>query len=384
MSAAAPRIAFHAPLKPPDHPTPSGDRRIARLTLDALRRAGCRAEIASRRRSLDLTGDPAVQARRIAEAEAEAAALIEAWRPDPPAAWLTYHCYWKAPDLLGPLVAAALNLPYLITEPSLSPRRREGPWAAYAAAAEAAIRAADALLWTTRRDLPMLEAAGLGARLTALPAFLDPGPAPAPRAAEAAGPLRLLAAGMMRPGDKLASYRALAAALGAARALDWRLEIAGDGAARAEVEAAFSGFGGRVRFLGALEADGLGEAFARAELLVWPGVGEGVGMIFLEAQAAGLPALAEDRPGPRDVVFAWRALPPPGAPEAFAEALAAAAADRAGLRRAGAAARRRVEAAHSLDAAAARLAAVLQGLGVRTGAAAEDAAARVSAEGDWT
>src|SRR5258705_179814 len=29
------RIAFYAPLKPPSHPVPSGDRRIARLLLQA-------------------------------------------------------------------------------------------------------------------------------------------------------------------------------------------------------------------------------------------------------------------------------------------------------------------------------------------------------------
>ena len=34
------RIAFYAPLKPPDHPVPSGDRRMARLLMAALATAG--------------------------------------------------------------------------------------------------------------------------------------------------------------------------------------------------------------------------------------------------------------------------------------------------------------------------------------------------------
>jgi len=34
------RLAFYAPLKPPDHPVPSGDRRISRLLIQALERAG--------------------------------------------------------------------------------------------------------------------------------------------------------------------------------------------------------------------------------------------------------------------------------------------------------------------------------------------------------
>ena len=57
------RIAFYAPLKPADHPTPSGDRRIGRLFLDALRRAGHQPFVASRLRSYDGAGDTRRQAR---------------------------------------------------------------------------------------------------------------------------------------------------------------------------------------------------------------------------------------------------------------------------------------------------------------------------------
>src|SRR4051812_6266828 len=34
------RVAFYAPMKPPDHPVPSGDRRMAQLLLAALGFAG--------------------------------------------------------------------------------------------------------------------------------------------------------------------------------------------------------------------------------------------------------------------------------------------------------------------------------------------------------
>jgi hypothetical protein len=50
-------LAFYAPLKSPDHPTPSGDRRMARALVDALGRTGRQVEIACRLRSYDLTGD---------------------------------------------------------------------------------------------------------------------------------------------------------------------------------------------------------------------------------------------------------------------------------------------------------------------------------------
>src|SRR6266849_2463197 len=55
------RIAFYAPLKPPTHGTPSGDRRVAGLLMDALARAGHRVQLASTFRTYDGDGDAARQ-----------------------------------------------------------------------------------------------------------------------------------------------------------------------------------------------------------------------------------------------------------------------------------------------------------------------------------
>ncbi len=89
------RIAFYAPLKPPDHPVPSGDRRMARLLVEALRRAGHRVELASRLRSREPQGDPLRQRAIAARGRRTAERLIAAWRARPvaerPAAWFTYH-----------------------------------------------------------------------------------------------------------------------------------------------------------------------------------------------------------------------------------------------------------------------------------------------------
>jgi glycosyltransferase involved in cell wall biosynthesis len=351
MSAA--RIAFYAPMKPPDHPVPSGDRRIARLTLAALGRAGFAPELASRLRSLDMAGDAAAQARLVAAAEAEVRRLVARLAPAPPALWFTYHCYWKAPDLIGPAVSGALGIPYAISEASLSPHRREGPWADFAARAEAAIGRAGRLFWTTPRDRPALEAAGYGARMVHLPAFLDPGPAPAPR--PAGRPLRLLTVAMMRPGDKLESYRRLAAGL-ARLGGEWHLTVAGHGDAMAEVQELLAPFAARLTLRPDIaEPEALVPLYQAADLMVWPGVNEGVGMAWLEAQAAGLPVVAEDGPAARALIGGGR-LAPPGDAGALAEAIRAAAAGREALSRA---ARAHVEAHHSLEAAAAVLKASL-------------------------
>jgi glycosyltransferase involved in cell wall biosynthesis len=336
-------------MKAPDHPTPSGDRHIARLTMQALALAGFSATCVSRLRTLDMSGDPAVQAGLRTEATAETARLIDELTPRPPALWFTYHCYYKAPDLIGPAVADALAIPYVIAEASISPKRLGGPWAGYAASAQAAIDRADRLFWTTTRDRPALEAAGHGAKMIHLPAFVDPGPKSGLR--PAGGPLTLLTVAMMRPGDKLESYRRLAAAL-AQLPGDWQLKVVGHGAARDAVLALLAPCSDRLILIDDIDdASLIRPHYEAADLFVWPGVNEGVGMVWLEAQAAGLPVIAEDGPAARAVIGGG-GLSPPDDPAAFATAIIEAAANRLVL---GRAARIHVEAHHSLDAAAATL-----------------------------
>ena len=62
------RIAFYAPMKPPNHPVPSGDRRMARLLIRALDLAGHEVSVASRLRSWEGRGDRKKQSRIRADA----------------------------------------------------------------------------------------------------------------------------------------------------------------------------------------------------------------------------------------------------------------------------------------------------------------------------
>ena len=57
------RVAFYAPLKPPGHRVPSGDRRLARLLLRAIAKSGNAVSVASRMRAFDGSGDTARQDR---------------------------------------------------------------------------------------------------------------------------------------------------------------------------------------------------------------------------------------------------------------------------------------------------------------------------------
>src|SRR5689334_6749389 len=126
------RIAFYAPLKSPTHGTPSGDRRVAGLLMDALAAAGHRVEVASTFRTYDGDGDAARQAALRAQGEALASELAAQYLAMPardrPQLWFTYHLYCKAPDWLGPSISRALGIPYVIAEASHAEKRAKGPW----------------------------------------------------------------------------------------------------------------------------------------------------------------------------------------------------------------------------------------------------------------
>jgi phosphatidyl-myo-inositol dimannoside synthase len=65
----------------------------------------------------------------------------------------------------------------------------------------------------------------------------------------------------------------------------------GDDRERLEMLADQEGVASRVRFMGALDAAALIDAYRMADLFVMPSIGEGFGIAFLEAMACGTPAL---------------------------------------------------------------------------------------------
>lgn len=258
-------------------------------------------ELVSRLRIRDATGDRQTQDRIFEAAEHEIARLAA---EKPPALWLTYHSYYKAPDLLGPRLSRAWGIPYAIVEGTRASSRLTGPYARFAKAAELACDSAALIFYLTEYDREALQRDRVdGQQIVLLRPFLAKERlAPVPSRDCLSEDTKLVACGMFRDGDKLASYKALALALGRVRSTTWSLTIIGDGPARVEVERLFSPFGNRIVFSGTLQQDAVASEFRRSDLLVWPGVGEAFGMVYLEAQAQGCPVLAEDRVGVRDVV----------------------------------------------------------------------------------
>jgi glycosyltransferase involved in cell wall biosynthesis len=351
-------IAFYAPMKPPNDPVPSGDRTMARALLAALEGAKLgEVLLMSRLRSRDGKGDPIAQDRILQKAEFEIERLASGPRPD---LWLTYHSYYKAPDLLGPRLSRHWGIPYVLIEATRASSRLKGPYARFAKAAETACDAADVIFYLTEYDREALERDRVpGQRLAFLRPFLAVESLPLWQPHPKSDTFRLLACAMFRAGDKLASYRTLAAALALVRSQAWSLRIIGDGPARAEVEALFSQFGDRVAFLGALDQDQVAGELRDGDLLVWPGVGEAFGMVYLEAQAQGCPVLAEDRQGVRDVVRDGGRLVPADDPSGYAKAIDAFISDVDGRLAAGRSGRDQIAAEHLLPSARAALTAGL-------------------------
>jgi glycosyltransferase involved in cell wall biosynthesis len=354
------RIAFYAPLKPPDHPVPSGDRRVAQLLLATLRLAGHHPVIAARWRSYEGHGDGARQARLAALGHRFAERLIRRARAEPataPELWFTYHLYHKAPDWLGPAVTGALAIPYVIAEASFAPKQAGGPWGVGHRAVGRAIGVADLVIGLNPADregvLPLLADPG---RWMPLKPFLDPGAYAATKTA-GPGPPRLIVVAMMRHGAKLASYRLLGDALGRLLDLDWSLEVIGDGPARAEVERALAPLTGRIIWSGALAVTAVAGRLAAADLFVWPAIDEAFGMALLEAQASGLPVVAGAAGGVGAIVVPEETglLVEPGDAVGFAAAVRSLILDRRRRARFATAARRQVMTEHGLAAAARRL-----------------------------
>jgi glycosyltransferase involved in cell wall biosynthesis len=372
------RIAFYAPLKSPTHGTPSGDRRVAGLLMDALAHAGHRVQLASTFRSYDGDGDEARQRALRVQGEAYAGQLADEWRAGPaeqrPRLWFTYHLYYKAPDWLGPAVSEALGIPYVIAEASYAPKRAYGPWALGHEGSAAAIRKAALVLSPSRDDIPGLEQIMDSKRILYLPPFLDTAPYAAAMAARAASRAELVkdwgldpdvpwiaVVAMMRAGDKLASYRSLASALQLLDDQPWQLVVAGDGAVRPEVEKLFDR---RAHFLGSLGQRRIAEVLAACDLCAWPAVNEAYGMALLEAQAAGMPVVSCATRGVPEVVLDGRTgiLVRYGDETALADAMRELLLNGERRRALGREAARYVAAERSLEAASAKLGAALAAL----------------------
>jgi len=325
-------IALYAPLKPLDHPDPSGDRTIGRELAAALTDQGVHLVVPSRFRSRWFSARPALWLAALTERRR---ALEEASRSRV-ALWLTYHTYYKSPDVIGPYVARELNIPYVIfqgiysTKPKRSLKTRLG----YICNRRALTQAR--LVFSNRRlDLENLRRIVPEERLV----YVVPGIDPRMFAfdGQARRELRrswgvtdepvVMTAAMFRDDVKTRSLVFLLEQLGELSRQGQRffLILVGDGETRERLTAlAAAELPGCHRFLGLVPRESLGAIFGAGDVFAFPGIRESLGMVYLEAQAAGLPVVAFADGGVAEVVRHGRTglLTPPDDASAYREALA--------------------------------------------------------------
>lgn len=301
------RIAFYAPFKPLGHPNPSGDLTIGTGLHDFLSRGNEVVQV-SHLRNRWIYWKPwqwplACLERLRAERAAKGCDL-----------WLTYHTYYKAPDLLGPFCARRLSVPYAVFQGIYSTKTRRSlkTYPGFLLN-RAALRAASVVFSNKQDDLTNLARIISNDRLHYVPPGIFPEQfAFDPKARER---LRrewgtgdrsvILSAAMFRDDVKTQGLTFLLETCGklAAQGKDFLLALAGDGVMRPHLEAlAREQLPGRVIFLGKVPREKLFENYSAADVFAFPGIRESLGMVFLEAQSCGLPVVAFDGWGIPEVV----------------------------------------------------------------------------------
>lgn len=339
---------------------------MARLLIAALSRGGHEIEVVSRLRTHMGRPDPEMTQSLQALSKKETARIADRWRVDGAAdAWFTYHPYYKAPDFIGAELSKRFSIPYVTCEASYARKRDVGEWGSLQALLKKQLGQAALNIYFTERDREGLSQIIRPQLLAELKPFIDvQGRKQAPMRSK--GQAELITVAMMREGDKFDSYRMLAASLNLLPNLSWRLTIVGDGPAAQKVKALFRTLpGDRIRWMGVLPAEAIPAELCKAHLYLWPGFGEAYGMAYLEAQAAGLPVIAQDVAGVPSVVRNGETgiLVPQGDVSAFADAVRRCIGTPEEARRLGDEAHRFVRSERSLDQAADRLNVLLSQIG---------------------
>lgn len=305
------RIAFYCPNKPLDHPNPSGDLVIAKGLRTALTLFGHECAEITKFRSRWFW--QSFQGWMTAFAGFLRA--LRTTRRFSPHVWITYHTYYKSPDVIGPWISRFLRIPYVLVQPMFGTRRRKNSRTRIGYYLNRiAMKSARHAFVNNLDDLEAMRRIMPPERITYLPPGIFPGlfqrnEEEGLRVRRSLGitpdtPL-LMTAARFRDDVKFRSLEYLFRSLKLlqSRWPDFYVIVAGDGPMESRLrEMAEESVSGRAVFLGRVPRDKMTAYYSAADLFVFPGIGESLGMVFLEAQACGLPVVALDTAGVPQVV----------------------------------------------------------------------------------
>ena len=352
------RIFFYPPFKPLGHPNPSGDLVIATGLYNYLKAQGHQIWQANTLRTRWIYWKP-WNWPRILCAQNRSTKEVARVKPD---LWLTYHSYYKAPDLIGPTIYQRTKVPYVIFQGIYSSKRKRKlkTLPGYILNKKALLTARH--VFTNRKaDLINLRRILPDQRVS----YVTPGIKPEDFVFDEKGRAELrrswgvgdrpiiLSAAMFRPGVKTQGLLWVIRACGDLfrQGLQFNLVIAGDGREKGTLERyASDQLPGMVRFVGKIPREQMARFYSAGDIFVFPGFRETLGMVFLEAQSCGLPVVACANGGIAEVVQDGNSgiLVPMNAFSAFVEAINRLLKDRDLLRQMGKSASAYVRRKHDL------------------------------------
>jgi len=298
------------PFKPLGHQNPSGDLIIGMELYDFFIRQKHTITLASSLRTRWLYLKPWQYSNVFFERKR----VVRSFKKTKPDIWLSYHTYYKAPDLLGPSCSRKMSIPYIVFQGIYSTkRRRKLKTLPGFLLNRRALRAAQLVFTNKKIDELNLKRLLPETRVK----YVAPGLFPeqftfdlvsrrALREKWQLGNRRIvLTTAMLRPGVKTTGVRKVIESCAELRkrGLQILLVIVGDGINRTalEMEGAKK-LAGNILFLGKIPRLELYRYYSAADVFAFPGIEESLGMVYLEAQSAGLPVVAYQDWGAKDAI----------------------------------------------------------------------------------
>jgi glycosyltransferase involved in cell wall biosynthesis len=306
------KISFYMPFKPLGHQNPSGDLIIGMELYDFFIRQKHTVTLASSLRSRWLYLKP----WQFVTVFFERKRVVRTLHNTKPDVWLSYHTYYKAPDLLGPSCSKKMAIPYIIFQGIYSTkRRRKLKTLPGFLLNRRALRAAQLVFTNKKVDelnlkrlLPETQVKYVAPGLSPDQFNFDLVSRRALREKWELGNRRIvMTTAMLRPGVKTTGVRKVIDSCLELRkrGLQILLVIVGDGVNRAALEIeGVKKLAGNILFLGKIPRHELYRYYSAADVFAFPGIEESLGMVYLEAQSAGLPVVAYQDWGAKDAILA--------------------------------------------------------------------------------
>lgn len=254
----------------------------------------------------------------------EAHAIERTWRQAGPPDLVHAHFLFSTGCAVA-RAARARNLPFVVTvhESYLEQTAR---WSHLRSEMSRALQAAARVLAVSsfQRDRIVKLFPACAPRTVVVPNGVDTDRFKPRESVRKSGPVRLAFVGNLVPVKDLPVLLSALSELDAQN-FPYELDVLGEGHLRSEIEARANTLKGKVRFHGAQEREAVARHLhAETDQLVVPSLTETFSIVCIEALASGVPVVATDCGGPRDIVTPEVGrLVPPGQSSAMAVAIKA-------------------------------------------------------------